>query len=197
MCIALQLSKADVLESAIGHDPQHQSMHSTASACIQKLPCKQCCGTAGRGALQLWRYSRLQQTPAASSTRHMCCLGVRWCTMAVAVTRPWLCWGVVACLAHPSTTPLSNTCASLTPALRSECSAEACLPPPTTLSPYREKAFCTCMLHLLGALALTAALPPSPPPPFAHILLLHCFFTSRSSSGACTERALLARELMP
>ena len=55
---------------------------------IQKLPCKQCCGTAGRGALQLWRYSRLQQTPAASSTRHMCCLGVRLCTMGVAVTRP-------------------------------------------------------------------------------------------------------------
>ena len=32
MCMALQLSKAGALESAMGHDPQHQSMHSTGSA---------------------------------------------------------------------------------------------------------------------------------------------------------------------
>ena len=186
MCIALQLSKADVLESAIGHDPQHQSMHSTASACIQKLPCKQCCGTAGRGALQLWRYSRLQQTPAASSTRHMCCLGVRWCTMAVAVTRPWLCWGVVACLAHPSTTPLSNTCASLTPALRSECSAEACLPPPPLFPLTGKKLSAHVCCICWGRLLLQQPSPPPPHPP----LRTSFFCTVSSPAGPRQVRAL-------
>ena len=64
----------------------------------------------GKVAPPLWRYSRLRQTFAPSSTRHMCCALERWCIMGVAASRPWPCWGVAACPAHPSTIPLSSTC---------------------------------------------------------------------------------------
>ena len=39
--------------------------------------------------------------------------------MVAVVSRPWPCWGVAACPVPPCTTPLSSTCASSTPALRS------------------------------------------------------------------------------